>query len=127
MQDFEGAGLRVYTDSSWGRLNGFETVNGDITFLTNRAGQSCVLDWQSLKMAIPAASPLAGEAEAALSGISKVPWLRSLASDMGIPHLKATLVTDSKSLCETEYQSLKESLSWVDMFSFSPSPVSISV
>ena len=101
MQDFEGAGLRVYTDSSWGRLNGFETVNGDITFLTNRAGQSCVLDWQSLKMATPAASPLAGEAEAALSGISKVPWLRSLASDMGIPHLKATLVTDSKSLCET--------------------------
>ena len=52
-------------------------------------------------MATPAASPLAGEAEAALSGLSKIDWIRSLASDMGFPTMEADLITDSKSLCET--------------------------
>ena len=96
-----GVCIRVYTDSSWGKLNGYETVNGDITFVTDRKGNAGVVDWQSVKMPVPAASPLTGEAEAALNGVTKVEWIRSLARDMGFPEMDAVLITDSKSLCET--------------------------
>ena len=96
-----GLSITTYTDSSWGKLAGYETVNGSLTFVQDSKGSAAIIDWQSVKMATPAASPLAGEAEAALSGLSRIEWIRSLASDMGFPSMEAVLITDSKSLCET--------------------------
>ena len=68
-------------------------------FLVDSSGRSCILDWQALKQAIPSASPLAGEAEAALGAYGKVSWIRSLVKDVfGVEEIPATIVTDSRSL-----------------------------
>ena len=97
--DLKEIHVRLFTDSSWGKLDQCETVNANIMFLVDSSGRSCILDWQALKQAIPSASPLAGEAEAALGAYGKVSWIRSLVKDVfGVEEIPATIVTDSRSL-----------------------------
>ena len=100
LQDSGDCHLRVFTDSSWGKLDNVETVNGILVFLVDSKGRACLIDWQSYKLAIPVSSPLAGEAVAALDGYNKIPWIRSLAEDLGFGKLPATMMVDSRSLCE---------------------------
>ena len=69
-------------------------------FLVDSQGNACLIDWQSYKLAIPVSSPLAGEAVAALDGYNKIPWIRSLAEDLGFGKLPATMMVDSRSLCD---------------------------
>ena len=102
LQDISSCQIRAYCDSSWGKLHGCETVNANVSFIVDKAGNANVIDWQAKKMDIPAASPLTGEAMAALDTFGKIPWIRSMLSDMtGVERMAATLVTDSKSLEET--------------------------
>ena len=97
--DWQSVQLRMFADSSWAKLHNCETVNANICFLVGNDGKSAVLDWQSNKLPIPAASPLTGEATAALDAYCKIPWLRSLLSDMtGVEKVPAVLLTDSNSL-----------------------------
>ena len=84
LQDSDEGHLRVFTDSSWGKLNNIETVNGNLVFLVDSQ----------------VSSPLAGEAVAALDGYNKIPWIRSLAEDLGFGKLPATMMVDSRSLCD---------------------------
>ena len=100
LQDPDDCHLRVFTDSSWGKLDNVETVNGILVFMVDSQGKACLIDWQSYKLAIPVSSPLAGEAVAALDGYNKIPWIRSLAEDLGFGKLPATMMVDSRSLCE---------------------------
>ena len=68
-------------------------------FIKGSKGTFNILDWSSQKMSIPITSPLAGECEAALEAYSRVKWIRSLIMDMsGITDMKATIMSDSKSL-----------------------------
>ena len=100
LQDSGECHLRVFTDSSWGRLDNVETVNGNLVFLVDSQGNACLIDWQSYKLAIPVSSPLAGEAVAASDGYNKFPWIRSLAEDLDFGKLPATMMVDSRSLCD---------------------------
>ena len=85
--------------SSWAKLACFETVVADITFIVDSRGKANVLDWQANKLQIPAASPLTGEAAAALEVYGRLVWIRDLVKDlMGKQEMPATIVTDSKSL-----------------------------
>ena len=85
--------------SSWAKLACFETVVADITFIVDSRGKANVLDWQANKLQIPVASPLTGEAAAALEVYGRLVWIRDLVKDlMGKQEMPATIVTDSKSL-----------------------------
>ena len=93
LQDISSCQIRAYCDSSWGKLHGCETVNANVSFIVDKAGNANVIDWQAKKMDIPAASPLTGEAMAALDTFGKIPWIRSMLSDMtGVERMAATLV-----------------------------------
>ena len=100
LQDPAECHLRVFSDSSWGKLDNVETVNGNIVFLVDNEGKACLIDWQSYKLPIPVASPLAGEAVAALDAYNKIPWIRSMAEDLGLGSLPAVMMVDSRSLCD---------------------------
>ena len=99
LQDYDECHLRVFTDSSWGKLDKVETVNRNLVFLVDSQGNANLLDWQSYKLAIPVSSPLAGEPVAALYGYDKIPWIRSLTEDLGFGKLPASMMVDSRSLC----------------------------
>ena len=58
--DIDNWKILSFVDSSWAKLENFETVNGDITFISN-GDKMNVLDWGSTKLKIPCASPLTGE------------------------------------------------------------------
>ena len=62
----------------------------DVRIVDNEVHQLCVV----------VSSPLAGEAVAALDGHNKIPWIRSLAEDLGVGKLPATMMVDSRSLCD---------------------------
>ena len=100
LQDPAECHLRVFSDSSWGKLDNVETVNGNIVFLVDTEGKAALVDWQSYKLPIPVSSPLAGEAVAALDAYNKIPWIRSMAEDLGFGPLPAVMMVDSRSLCE---------------------------
>ena len=99
LQDIEDCHLRSFCDSSWAKLAGCETVVANLTFLVDSSGRANIIDWQANKLPIPAASPLTGEAAAALDSYGKIVWLKDLAKDfLGKDGIPAVIVTDSKSL-----------------------------
>ena len=99
LQGIEDCHIRTFCDSSWAKLDGYETVVALVTFLVDTNGKANVLDWQSNKLSIPAASPLTGEATAALDSYGKIVWLRDIVKDMtGQERIPAVIVTDSRSL-----------------------------
>ena len=58
-----------------------------------------IIDWQSKKLDIPSASPLAAEAEAAIEAFGKIKFTRALLMEMLKKNdIQAKIVTDSKSL-----------------------------
>ena len=71
----------------------------NVSFLVDTEGNANVLDWQANKLTVPAASPLTGEATAALDSYGKIVWLRDVVKDMtGHERIPAVIVTDSRSL-----------------------------
>ena len=91
-----------WADSSYGKSEPGQTVNGVITFIQGNNGKMNVLDWTSHKLDVPVASPLAGECEAALEAYSRIKWMRSLIKDiLGQEEMPAIIRTDSKSLCDS--------------------------
>ena len=99
LQDFDSCQLQIFCDSSWAKMDGCETVVANVSFLVDKAGNSTVLDWAAHKLDIPEGSPLSAESRAALEAYEKVPWLRSLVSEMfGVGQVPAHIITDSKSL-----------------------------
>ena len=91
-----------WADSSYGKSEPGQTVNGVVTFLHGSNGKMNVLDWTSHKLDVPVASPLAGECEAALEAYSRIKWMRSLIKDiLGIEDMSAIIRTDSKSLTDS--------------------------
>ena len=99
LQDFDSCHLQIFCDSSWAKMDGCETVIANISFMVDKLGNANVLDWAARKLDIPEGSPLSAESRAALEAYEKVPWLRSLTSDMfDVGQIPAHIITDSKSL-----------------------------
>ena len=88
LQDSGECHLRVFTDSSWGKLDNEETVNGNLVFRVDSKGNACLIDWQYYKLTIPVSSPLAGEAVAALDGYNKITDLTVAGYDKQVVNLK---------------------------------------
>ena len=82
MGNIENVNIYGAADSSWGKLNNFETVIGHFLFLAGENGKFNVLDWSSNKLQIPSASPLAAESEAALDLYGRVKYARAMLVNM---------------------------------------------
>jgi hypothetical protein len=80
--NIENVNIYGAADSSWGKLNNFETVIGHFLFLAGENGKCNVLDWSSNKLQIPSASPLAAESEAALDLYGRVKYARAMLVNM---------------------------------------------
>ena len=91
--------LVTFSDSSWVRSEDFESVNANVTAIMGQSGVANLLDWQSYKPQVPAASAMTAESEACLQAHGKLRIVKHMFSEiLNISDPEAYLVTDSKSL-----------------------------
>ena len=90
--------LVTFTDASHARIDGINSVMGEVTFLMDSKGRANILDWKSNKLKIPVGSSLAAETQAALHGQGKLEYFAALIKESLGYTPQCKLVTDSRSL-----------------------------
>ena len=90
--------LEVFADAALGKNSDPDAYIGDICFLKGPNGVRNVVNWQATKLAIPTASILNAEAEAASGAHGKIKYLRFIFNELFGCQPAATIYTDSKSL-----------------------------
>ena len=91
----------VYTDASFGNLNGVDSCGGHIVFLSDRDDRSAPIAWHSGKVKRVVRSTLAAETVSLLAGIEEAIYLRELLTFCLGVKVPIMAIVDNRSLMQS--------------------------
>ena len=100
VQDLSPVQLENLIATTWTLVHKPDGDTRDIVMVEGEGGAVSVPEWNSNKMKIPATSPLAGEAEAAIKVHGRIAHHRHILQELFGIEVPGVIVTDSKSLKE---------------------------
>ena len=108
IHNLERCTIEVFSDASFGNLQGEGSQGAIIAFMKDERGERCPLYWHTRKIRRVVKSTLAAETMALLEGAETGLYLGKILEEvLGLKNIAVSCITDNRSLVESLYSTKK--------------------